>query len=275
MNFTGKVVIVTGGGNGIGRELVLELLRRNVKGVVAVDVNDQSLAETTGLASALGAHDKLQTFAVDITDLGAVTSLPEKVFARFGAADVLINCAGIIQPFVRVNELDDAAIDRVFNVNFWGTMHMTRVFLPHLLQRPSAQIANFSSMGGFLPVPGQTMYGASKAAVKLMTEGLAAELSGTNVQVSVIFPGAVATNISANSGVKMNAVRLDDARAKKMAARTLAPAKAAEIILNGLELGRSRILVGKDARLMDLLYRLNPERATRFITRQMKSLLGT
>jgi short-subunit dehydrogenase len=126
-------------------------------------------------------------------------------------------------------------------------------------------------MGGFLPVPGQTLYGASKAAVKLLTEGLAAELQGTHVRVSVIFPGAVATNIGANSGVTIDAGRLDAAKA---AARALPPAKAARIILEGLERDRFHILVGRDARVMDALYRLSPERATRFIARQMRFLLG-
>ena len=106
---------------------------------------------------------------------------------------------------MRLNDLDYAAIDRVFDVNWRGTLYMTKTFLPLLLARPEAHIVNVSSMGGFLPVPGQTIYGASKAAVKLLTEGLHSELAGTNVRVTVVFPGAVATNITANSGVDIAA----------------------------------------------------------------------
>ncbi|WP_252629481.1 SDR family oxidoreductase, partial [Enterobacter sp. JH539] len=90
-----------------------------------------------------------------------------------------INNAGIIQPFVKIDQLGYEVVERVFNVNFYGTLYMTKTFLPHLLTRPEAHIVNVSSMGGFLPVPGQTIYGASKAAVKLFTEGLHSELADT------------------------------------------------------------------------------------------------
>ena len=123
-------------------------------------------------------------------------------------------------------------------------------------------------MGGFLPVPGQTIYGASKAAVKLMTEGLHSELVGTSVHVTVVFPGAVATNITAHSGVAIPAV--GDASAR----RVLAADKAARIILDGMERNSFRVLVGPDAKLLDRFYRLSPKRATAFIAGQMKDLLG-
>ena len=88
-------------------------------------------------------------------------------------------------------------IERVLDVNLQGTLNMVTAFLPLLLERPEAHIANVSSMGGFFPFPGQTVYGASKAAVKLLTEGLYAELLDSQVRVSVIMPGAVSTSISA------------------------------------------------------------------------------
>jgi len=276
MQFRDKVVVVTGGGNGMGRELVLGLLAKGAR-VAAVDINEGALAETAALAkTASEAQPRLATFTKNITDADAVRALPSEVQARFdGVVDGLINCAGIIQPFVRLKDLDDAAIERVINVNFFGTLRMTRAFLPHLLARPSSTtLANFSSMGGFRPVPGQTMYGASKAAVKLMTEGLSAELEGTNVKVSVIFPGGVATNITGNSGVTMDMSRIK-VSAKTQERMTLTPKRAAELILHGLERERVRIIVGKDARMMDLLYRLNPERATRFIAKQMRFLLAS
>ena len=108
--------------------------------------------------------DNVSTHVLNITDRAEVERLPELVIARHGAVDGLINNAGIIQPFVRVKDLDYEAIERVMNVNFYGTLYMTKAFLPCLLKRPEAHIANVSSMGGFLPVPGQSIYGASKAA---------------------------------------------------------------------------------------------------------------
>ena len=249
----------------MGRQVVLELLRRGAR-VAAVDVNEATLRETAEMA---GAGDSLATFVVNVTDHAAVDALPQKVVDRFGSVDGIVNCAGIIQPFVRLNELDYAAIDRVFDVNWRGTLYMTKAFLPRLLGRPEAHVVNVSSMGGFLPVPGQTVYGASKAAVKLMTEGLHAEMAGTPLHVTVVFPGAVATNITANSGVAIPA----GAETSGRAIRTYPADKAARDIVDGMEHDAFRVLVGSDARMMDRLYRLSPRRATAFIAGQMRDLL--
>jgi NAD(P)-dependent dehydrogenase (short-subunit alcohol dehydrogenase family) len=260
-------VIVTGGGNGIGRELVLNLLSRGAS-AAAVDISESALQETVELAGEK--KDKLSTHVVNITDKAAVEALPGQVIAEHGTVDGLINCAGIIQPFVRLNELEYDAIERVMNVNFYGTLFMTKAFLPHLLERPEAHITNVSSMGGFLPVPGQTIYGASKAAVKLMTEGLNSELQNTNVGVTVVFPGAIGTDIAAHSGVEIGSER-DTSEAR---ARTTPPSEAAQKTLDGMEKDSYRVLIGSDASLMDFLYRLSPKRAAGFIFNQMKELLG-
>jgi short-subunit dehydrogenase len=156
------------------------------------------------------------------------------------------------------------------NVNFYGTLYMTKTFLPHLLTRPEAHIVNISSMGGFLPVPGQTIYGASKAAVKLLTEGLNSELSNTNVKVTVVFPGGVNTNITKNSG--LNLPQQSGTEAKSM--KILSPEKAAQIIIDGMENNQYRVLVGKDASLMDFFYRVNPKKAAGLIAKKMKGLLS-
>ncbi|MBN2086489.1 MAG: SDR family NAD(P)-dependent oxidoreductase [Anaerolineales bacterium] len=266
MKINGKVIAVTGGGNGIGRELVLQLLVRGAQ-VAALDIKKEALEETEKLAGQNKA--KLSTFVVDITNRDAVQKLPDQIAARHGAVDGIINCAGIIQPFVRLKDLDFDAIERVCNINFYGTLFMVKAFLPPLLARPEAHIVNVSSMGGFLPVPGQTVYGASKAAVKLLTEGLHSELLNTNVRVTVVFPGAIGTNIAANSGVGLGT----QTDAEKSSFKMLAPAKAAQIILDGMEKNKYRVLVGQDAAFMDFLCRLSPERAARFIYNQMRSLL--
>jgi short-subunit dehydrogenase len=267
MNTAGKIIVVTGAGSGMGRQVALEAIRRGAK-VAAVDVNETTLAETAALAAS---PDRLSTHVVNITDKAAVAALPQAIVERFGAVDGIIHCAGIIQPFVRLKDLDDAAIERVFAVNWWGTLYLTKAFLPVLLARPEGHIVNVSSMGGFLPVPGQTIYGASKAAVKLLTEGLHAECRGTNVHVTVVFPGAVATNITTNSGVD---IPISPEDAAKAAGRTLSADKAAKLILDGMEGNAYRVMVGNDARMMDALYRINPSGAASFIARQMKDLLG-
>jgi short-subunit dehydrogenase len=264
MKADGRVFVVTGAGSGMGRELVLELLKRKAR-VAAVDINETALGETASLAGERASS--LVTLRTDITDRAAVEALPRAVADRLAPTDGLINCAGIIQPFVRLRELDWTAIERVFEVNWRGTLNMTKTFLPVLLDRPEAHLVNISSMGGFLPFPGQTVYGASKAAVKLLTEGLSSELAGTRVHVTVVFPGAVATNIAVNSGVDL---RLGDAEQKHKA---LAADRAAREILDGMERNRFRVLVGNDAKLLDVLYRLSPRRAAAFIAKQMRDLL--
>jgi short-subunit dehydrogenase len=236
--------------------------------VAAVDINKATLEETVTLAGT--PKGKLTTHVVNITDKAAVEALPAEVIAQHGAVDGIINNAGIIQPFVRLNDLPYDAIERVMNVNFFGTLYMTKSFLPHLLARPEAHIVNVSSMGGFLPVPGQTIYGATKAAVKLMTEGLNSELLDTNVRVTIVFPGAIGTNIASNSGLG-NSLSVENADASSF--KMLPPAKAAEIIIDGMEANRYRVLVGSDSKFMDFIYRLEPQRAARFIYKQMKSLL--
>ena len=245
------------------------LLERGAK-VAAVDLREESLAD---LQNNMGDRNKnLSVHAVNITNKKEVESLPWKVIEAQGSVDGLINCAGIIQPFVKVNELNYEAIEKVMNVNFFGTLYMTKAFLPDLLKRPEGYVVNVSSMGGFLPVPGQSVYGASKAAVKLLTEGLYAELLNTNVHVSVVFPGATNTNITANSGVK--GPEMPSSNGKQQQYTMLSAREAATIIVNGIEKNQPQIFTGKDSKTMNLLYRLNPVYATKMITKQMKSLLG-
>jgi short-subunit dehydrogenase len=241
-------------------------LQRGAK-VVAVDLNRNNLE----LFQKQVNNPNLKIYALDITDKNAVLSFPSKIKESFDTVEGLINCAGIIQPFVKVNELEYDDIERVMNVNFYGTLYMTKAFLPILLDRPEAHIVNVSSMGGFLPVPGQSVYGASKAAVKLLTEGLYAELKNTNVHVSVVFPGATKTDITKNSGVTAPTVSNTEGSSEFP---MLTAEESASIILNGIEKNKPQIFTGKDSRFMNILYRLNPVFATNFIAKKMKSLLN-
>lgn len=266
MQLATKTIVVTGAGSGIGRELTLQLLQKGAN-VAGVDINPGSLSETGRLAGV--GEERFKAFDLDITSLEAVNRLPGLVTEHFGAVDGIINNAGIIQPFKLVKDLSLEDINRVMNVNFYGTLYLTKAFLPLFLQRPEAHITNISSMGGFLAVPGQTLYGAAKAAVKTFTEGLYAELLDTNVGVTVVFPGAIATNITENSGLGKPTSTGGDSGMKPLAA-----GKAAEQILAAIEKNRFRVVVGSDATFLDRLYRFNPRYATQFIQKKMKSLLN-
>ncbi|NMA05307.1 MAG: SDR family oxidoreductase [Acholeplasmataceae bacterium] len=266
MNLKEKVFVVTGGGNGIGREIVLNLLRNGAY-VAALDLDVKGLNETKKLSED---HENLKTYELNITNLEAVEKMSETVLKDFGRVDGLINVAGIIQPFVSVKELDYGAIERVMNVNFYGTLYMVKSFLPFLLKDEPTRIVNVSSMGGFLPVPGQGIYGASKAAVKLMTEALYAELRNTNVEVTLVFPGAIGTNITANSNVE---VKRDQSSAENSKIKVKPADEAASEIIKAMVKGKLYAYVGKDSKMMNFMYRRMPKKTTNLIAKKMASLI--
>lgn len=262
----GKVIVLTGAGSGIGRELALRLLSKGAQ-IAGVDLNAASIAETKSLAGRKSSE--FEAIIADITDRNAVEELPELVRARFGTVDAVINNAGIIQPFLPLIDLDYPTIDRLLSVNLLGTLYVLKSFVPHLIARSEAHIVNISSMGGFVPVPGQTIYCAAKAGVKLMSEGLASELLNTNVRVTVVFPGAVATNIAGNSGIE---ARSDTSR-ENGRVKPLPASKAAEIIVAAIERNAHHVYIGRDASTMSILSRINPSFAARAIAKRMNWLL--
>ncbi|MCE1177822.1 MAG: SDR family oxidoreductase [Micrococcales bacterium] len=267
MDVQGKVFVVTGGGDGMGREVTLGLLARGAR-VAAVDLRTEALEQTRDLAPDGGAGLSLHT--ADITDREAVAALPAAVLAEHGQVDGVVNVAGIIQRFVPFVELEFADMEKVIEVNFWGTVAVLKAFLPELTARPEASVVNVASMGGFLPVPGQTVYGASKAAVKLLTEGLYAEMRGSNVHVSLVYPGAINTNITGNSGVSTPG---GDRTAEDSKFPMTEPQDAArQIIEDAIIKARYRVLVGKDAAMLDRFVRTAPRQATEFIAKKMASL---
>lgn len=264
VEISGKVFVVSGAGNGIGREVALELVRRGAS-VAGLDISTEGLKQT---ASLLGDSAKqFVPFAVDLSKRKDVVALPAKVEKVLGPVDSVINVAGIIQPFVRVNDLDFDAVDRVMAVNFFGPINLIKAFLPGLLTRPSAHITNVSSMGSYAPVPGQTVYGASKAALNLLSEGMRSELKGTSVGVTVVYPGAIGTNIAANSGISISAPE------GQPQMKVVPPADAGKAIVDATEQARKRIVIGSDAKTMWALNHIHPDLAANVIYRGMKSLL--
>ncbi|BDT91398.1 SDR family NAD(P)-dependent oxidoreductase [Nocardia sputorum] len=263
MRLEGKVVAVTGAGNGIGRHTALRLLERGAH-VALIDVQEGWLRETRSLAGPRG--NRVSLHAADVTDVSVVDALPAAVIAAHGQIDALINVAGIIHPFAPVTDLDRSRIERVMQVNFWGTVNMCLAFLPELRQRPQAGLVNISSLSALVPFAGQTFYSATKGAVKQFSEGLYQELLDTNVAVTTVFPGNISTALTGNSGVEMI-----DTGGRKVPVTT--PERTAESIVAGLEKGSFRVLVGRDASLLDRLVRLAPRRAADVVAKQMKSVL--
>lgn len=261
MQVENKKIIVTGAASGIGKQLTKQLLKKGSI-VIAVDINEDNLNE---LSKELNS-EYLHTYIVDMGDDVAIRNFVKKILKEHLVVDGLINNAGVIQPFLNVENLDEKTIEWVMNINFNGPVLLTRLLLENFRNRPIAHIVNVSSMGGFFPFPGQTIYGASKAALKIFTEGLYAEYIGTNINVSVVFPGAIATDIAKNSNLETK--ETEESSGMKMTSAS----SAAKQIIHGMEYGKFQMYVGNDAKFMNFLYKLSPKRAINFIKKQMDKM---
>jgi len=266
MVLTEKVLIVTGGASGIGRAVVLELLKQDAK-VCALDINKKGLEETMSLVSK-EKREHLSIHKLDVTNEEEIIAVKEDVLKRWHHIDGLINVAGIIQPFISVEKLEYAKIKQVMDINFYGPLMLIKTFLSNLKERPEAYILNVASMGAFIPVPGQTIYGASKAALSLFSQGLYAELKRTHVHVTTVYPGGVNTNITKNSQVDIK-----DLEAKAKNRKLLTPEEAALIIVKAIKKNKYIVFAGGDSKFMNFLYRLSPKLATHLIEKQMHDLL--
>jgi len=254
MDIKDKVFVVTGGGSGIGRAAVLELIAQGAR-VAAVDRSTDGLRGTAALTDSVG---RLTLHAIDITEQDQVESLVASVIDAHGTADGLVNVAGIVHRFVSVAELRIDELERVLAVNYWGTVRVTKAFLPILTERPAAALVNVASKGGIVPVPGQGAYGASKAAVKLLTETLFVELAATPIAVSLVIPGAVATGILDNSGVDLSSIPAAAHDSGMARSHPVDATEAGATIVEAIRTGRFRVFIGADAQEADRAAREDP-----------------
>ena len=253
----GKVVVVTGAGSGIGRELAREAARRGAR-VALTDIDVDGLAETVTLARGDGADD-VHSQRLDVTEQAQVADYAGLVAEHFGEVNLVINNAGIAFTG-RVEESAYKDIARVMDVDYWGAVHGTKEFLPHLIASGDGHLANVSSIFSFLSVPTQNSYNAAKAAVQQFTESLRMEMiaAGRPVDVSCVHPGGIKTAVARNATAAEGLDSADFATVfDEKFARTEA-STAARVILDGVERRRARILVGPDAYVIDALVRLFP-----------------
>ncbi|MBO4224023.1 SDR family oxidoreductase [Bradyrhizobium neotropicale] len=255
-----SAVAVTGAASGIGRALAIELAARGADLALA-DRDEAGLAAVAAEIAKAGTR-KVTVHRVDIGEPDHIAAFAEAAISAHPSLNILINNAGVTL-LGQFHEIEQAQMEWLFNVNFWGTVHATRAFLPQLARQREAHIVNVSSIFGIVAPPGQTAYCASKFAVRGFSESLRHELAAARspVRLSVVHPGGVATNIVRNSrtgaGVSDNARRAQAIEWFDAAARTT-PTAAARTIIEGVENNRPRILIGRDARLMDLLQRFLP-----------------
>jgi len=258
-------VAVTGAASGIGRALAIELAARGADLALA-DRDEAGLqsaaAEIATSTTRTGATRKVSLHRLDIGDSEAVTAFAREAIAAHPALNIVINNAGVAL-LGQFHEIDQAQMEWLFNINFWGAVHATRAFLPHLAGQPASHIVNLSSIFGIVAPPGQTAYSAAKFAVRGFSEALRHELqmAKSPIRLSVVHPGGIKTNIVRNSragsGVTDNERRVQSIERFDAIAQTSAKDAALRII-KGIEKNEPRILIGSDARFMDLLQRFRP-----------------
>lgn len=253
---------ITGAASGIGRALAIELAGRGCDLALA----DRDEGGLKSLAAEIDQGDdkarKISVHRVDVGEASDTAQFASEATAVHPALNILVNNAGVAL-LGQFEEIDQAQMDWLFGINFWGVVHGTRAFLPHLKSRPEAHIVNVSSIFGIIAPPGQSAYAAAKFAVRGFSESVRHELAvaGSPVRLSVVHPGGVATGIARSSrtgvGVTDNARRAQMIDRFETTARTT-PKDAALRIIRGIERNEPRILIGNDARFMDILQRFRP-----------------
>lgn len=250
--FGGKVVAVTGAASGIGRALAVELAGRGAE-LALSDVDADGLAATAARCG--GA--RVTTASVDVADRGAVHAWADRVAAEHGRVNVIVNNAGVaVAATVEALRYED--LEWLMGINFWGVVHGTKAFLPHLKASGDGHVVNISSVFGLVSVPTQSAYNAAKFAVRGFTDTLRMELEieGAPVSATTIHPGGIRTNIARNARVDPEiAAGADPAREFDKLARTT-PERAARRILAAVEADKRRALIGPDAVAIDLAARL-------------------
>ena len=252
--FNGKVAVITGAGSGIGRALALNLAAKGAK-LALSDIDAEGLAETVRQVKALGAQVKSDR--LNVAEREAVLAYADDVVAHFGQVHQVYNNAGIAyNGDVENSEFKD--IERIMDVDFWGVVNGTKAFLPHVIASGDGHIVNISSLFGLIAVPGQSAYNAAKFAVRGFTEALRQEMliTGHPVQVTCVHPGGIKTAVARNATVCDG----EDARTvaeffdKYLALHS--PEMAAQTIVDSVGKGRARVLIGWEAKALDVLARV-------------------
>lgn len=268
---SGKLAVITGAASGIGRATAIELARRGAR-VAVTDVNRDGLAETEALIKAAGGE--VTTYLLDVADRDAFHAFAQEIEETQGGADIVINNAGVAQ-IARVEDLTYDDFEWVMNIDFWGMVYGTKAFLPQLQAKGSGHIVNVSSLFGFLAVPSQAAYNSAKFAIRGFTEALRHEMRGTEIRVSCVHPGGIKTNIVRNARFLQSTQATEREEAVTgfdRIARTT-PERAGIVIVDGIEKNRERILIGMDAKIIDLLQRLMPASYGKLLFRRDSAIL--
>ena len=269
-NLETKVAVVTGAGAGIGRATALALAGRGAT-VAVCDIDESWAKEAAEDIVATGG--RASAHRVDVADEQDMRALVDAVLAEHGVVDVVVNNAGITDA---PTPAADVSLDRfrmIMAVNFWGVVHGSLFFLPHLVRRPEANLVNVASCASFLSYSRFCAYASSKFAVRGFSESLRMELAGTSVHVTVVCPGSTKTSILAHSPVAEEDRRLAMQQAFDRAWGR-PPEGVAQAIVTSILKNTPRALVGPDAAVLDAIVRLVPGAYSRLLAPSIKRYLG-
>lgn len=252
-DFTDKVAVITGAGSGIGRALAIALAERGARMALS-DIDPVAVGDTVATCEKIGA--RAVGYTLDVSDRAAFYAHADEVVAEFGGVNLVVNNAGVAV-LATVEDLTWEDFEWIMGVNFWGVMHGTKAFLPHLIASGDGHVVNLSSVFGLIGVPTQSAYNATKFGVRGFTEALREEmlLARHRVGVSCVHPGGIDTNIARSARKPGDMDSEQAARDFSRIARTT-PDEAAKTILRGVERNAPRILIGADAHIIDLLPRV-------------------
>lgn len=258
-DFGDKVAVITGAASGIGRALAIDLARRGAR-LALCDVDDAGLAQTVAHARDTGAPE-VRSDHLDVADRPAFAAYAATIADHFGRVNLVVNNAGVALAG-DLMDLEYEDMDWIMSINFWGVLHGTKEFLPHLIASGNGHLVNISSVFGLVSMPGQSMYNAAKYAVRGLSEAVREEMlvAGHPVGVTVVHPGGIKTAIARNARYSAveNAVESAQRFDEKLARMT--PERAAQIILAGVEKNRARVLIGLDAHALHHLAKLTGSR---------------
>ncbi len=260
-----KVAAITGAASGIGRATAVLFARQGCH-LALSDVDEEGLADTARQCGSV----KVTTAKVDVSDRARVHAWADDVVRDHGRVHVIVNNAGVgLGATVEAMSYED--LDWLMGINFWGVVHGTKAFLPHIRRAGEGHIVNISSVFGLIGVPTQSAYNAAKFAVRGFTESLREEMEieDTNVGVTCVHPGGIKTNIARRARLRTaaewGADDSEDAAAKFDRVARSTPEDAARAILKAIVDNRRRQLIGADAVLIDVMQRLLPETYQRFL----------
>jgi NADP-dependent 3-hydroxy acid dehydrogenase YdfG len=271
-NLSDKVVVITGAGSGIGRALALNLTRKG--SILALsDVDEAGLAETVDLVKGAGARE-VRSDRLDVADRTAFEAYADAVAEQFGRVNVVVNNAGVALAGDLV-DLEWKDIDWIMGINLGGVLTGTKAFLPHLIASGEGHVVNISSLFGLISMPGQSIYNATKYAVRGMSEALREEMliAGHPVGVTVVHPGGIKTAIARNSRVSAKEDQKATAKLFDEKLARMTPDRAAEIIVAGIEKDQARVLVGLDAHALHWFAKLSGSRYQDVIAKVSKMVL--